>query len=72
MRRSIAIGQPIVYVSANYRLNGILSNQEIFSSASQKYLVFGFLSSKEVKNAGVGNLGLLDRARCIFCIIFAN
>ncbi|KAF4617643.1 hypothetical protein D9613_005858 [Agrocybe pediades] len=46
--RSQAIGQPVVYVSMNYRLNG-----------------FGFLSSKEVKEAGVGNLGLHDQREAL-------
>ncbi|KAF8896776.1 carotenoid ester lipase precursor [Gymnopilus junonius] len=42
--RSVAIGEPIVYVSANYRLNA-----------------FGFLGGKEVKAAGLGNIGLRDQ-----------
>ncbi|PPQ78599.1 hypothetical protein CVT26_005317 [Gymnopilus dilepis] len=42
--RSIAIGEPVVYVSANYRLNA-----------------FGFLPGKEVKAAGLGNIGLRDQ-----------
>ncbi|TCD66642.1 hypothetical protein EIP91_001110 [Steccherinum ochraceum] len=44
VQRSIAIGEPVVYVSMNYRLSA-----------------FGFLSSKEVNEAGVGNLGLQDQ-----------
>jgi len=44
VRRSIALGKPIVYVSLNYRLNA-----------------FGFLAGKEVKEAGVGNIGLQDQ-----------
>ncbi|KAF5314859.1 hypothetical protein D9619_007082 [Psilocybe cf. subviscida] len=42
--RSIALGEPIIYVSANYRLNA-----------------FGFLGGKELKNAGLGNIGLRDQ-----------
>ncbi|KAL9714101.1 hypothetical protein Ac2012v2_002410 [Leucoagaricus gongylophorus] len=42
--RSIDMGEPIVFVSMNYRVTG-----------------FGFLASKEVREAGVGNLGLQDR-----------
>ncbi|KAF5315369.1 hypothetical protein D9619_007114 [Psilocybe cf. subviscida] len=42
--RSIALGEPIIYVSANYRLNA-----------------FGFLGGKEVKAAGLGNIGLRDQ-----------
>ncbi|KAH9061817.1 alpha beta-hydrolase [Lactarius deliciosus] len=44
VNRSIALRQPVVYVSMNYRL-----------------AAFGFLASKEVKNAKVGNLGLWDQ-----------
>ncbi|OBZ75691.1 Lipase 1 [Grifola frondosa] len=44
VERSIELGQPIIYVSMNYRLNA-----------------FGFLASQEVKDAGVGNLGLQDQ-----------
>ncbi|KAI0030033.1 carotenoid ester lipase precursor [Vararia minispora EC-137] len=44
IERSLALDQPVVVVSINYRLNG-----------------FGFLASKEVKDAGVGNLGLQDQ-----------
>ncbi|KAH9038800.1 alpha beta-hydrolase [Lactarius pseudohatsudake] len=44
VNRSIALHQPVVYVSMNYRL-----------------AAFGFLASKEVKNAKVGNLGLWDQ-----------
>ncbi|KAF8264081.1 alpha beta-hydrolase [Lactarius quietus] len=44
VNRSIALEQPVVYVSMNYRL-----------------AAFGFLASHEVKDAGVGNLGLWDQ-----------
>ncbi|KAL1945641.1 hypothetical protein VTO73DRAFT_1643 [Trametes versicolor] len=44
IQRSIELGQPIVFVSMNYRLGP-----------------FGFLGGKEVKEAGVGNLGLHDQ-----------
>ncbi|KAH9040256.1 carotenoid ester lipase precursor [Lactarius hengduanensis] len=44
VNRSIALHQPVVYVSMNYRLGA-----------------FGFLASKEVKDAKVGNLGLWDQ-----------
>ncbi|KAH9061818.1 alpha beta-hydrolase [Lactarius deliciosus] len=44
VNRSIALHQPVVYVSMNYRVTA-----------------FGFLASKEVKNAKVGNLGLWDQ-----------
>ncbi|KAF8814379.1 carotenoid ester lipase precursor [Phlegmacium glaucopus] len=42
--RSIDLGEPVVYVSANYRLSGL-----------------GFLGGKEVKAAGLGNVGLRDQ-----------
>ncbi|KAH9970732.1 carotenoid ester lipase precursor [Lactifluus volemus] len=42
--RSIELGEPIIYVSMNYRVSA-----------------FGFLASQEVKDAGVGNLGLHDQ-----------
>ncbi|KAF8895235.1 carotenoid ester lipase precursor [Infundibulicybe gibba] len=44
VQRSIQLGEPVIYVSMNYRVTG-----------------FGFLASKEVKAAGVGNLGLQDQ-----------
>ncbi|KAF8261992.1 carotenoid ester lipase precursor [Lactarius quietus] len=44
VNRSIALEQPVVYVSLNYRVSA-----------------FGFLASQEVKDAGVGNLGLWDQ-----------
>ncbi|KAF5315221.1 hypothetical protein D9619_007255 [Psilocybe cf. subviscida] len=46
--RSIALNQPVIYVSMNYRLTG-----------------FGFLASQEVKDAGVGNLGLQDQRQAL-------
>ncbi|KAI0326234.1 carotenoid ester lipase precursor [Cubamyces sp. BRFM 1775] len=42
--RSVELGEPVIYVSMNYRLSA-----------------FGFLASQEVKDAGVGNLGLQDQ-----------
>ncbi|KAK1221156.1 hypothetical protein PQX77_016055 [Marasmius sp. AFHP31] len=48
VERSLELGQPIIYVSMNYRLTG-----------------FGFLASKEVKEAGVGNLGLQDQREAL-------
>ncbi|KAL0573980.1 hypothetical protein V5O48_007972 [Marasmius crinis-equi] len=48
VERSIELGQPVIYVSMNYRLSG-----------------FGFLASKEVKEAGVGNLGLQDQREAL-------
>ncbi|KAH8985170.1 alpha beta-hydrolase [Lactarius akahatsu] len=48
VNRSMALKEPVVYVSINYR--------KIDAS-----LAFGFLASQEVKDAGVGNLGLHDQ-----------
>ncbi|KAF8479383.1 carotenoid ester lipase precursor [Gautieria morchelliformis] len=42
--RSIALGEPVIYVSANYRVSAL-----------------GFSGSKEIKDAGLGNLGLRDQ-----------
>jgi len=44
VNRSIALRQPVIYVSMNYRLSA-----------------FGFLAGQEVKEAGVGNIGLWDQ-----------
>ncbi|KAG7090372.1 hypothetical protein E1B28_009491 [Marasmius oreades] len=48
VERSISLGQPVIYVSMNYRVTA-----------------FGFLASKEVKEAGVGNLGLQDQREAL-------
>ncbi|KAJ8521685.1 hypothetical protein ONZ45_g1652 [Pleurotus djamor] len=48
VERSIQLGEPVIYVSMNHRLNG-----------------FGFLASREVKEAGVGNLGLQDQREAL-------
>lgn len=42
--RSMELGEPVIFVVMNYRLNA-----------------FGFLASQEVKDAGLGNLGLHDQ-----------
>lgn len=46
--KSQSLGQPVVFVSMNYRLSGL-----------------GFLASKEVRAAGVGNLGLQDQREAL-------
>ncbi|THV04430.1 alpha/beta-hydrolase [Dendrothele bispora CBS 962.96] len=46
--RSVQLGQPVIYVSMNYRGTA-----------------FGFLASQEVKDAGVGNLGLQDQREAL-------
>ncbi|KAL4263269.1 Carboxylic ester hydrolase [Pleurotus pulmonarius] len=48
VERSIQLGEPVIYVSMNYRLSA-----------------FGFLASQEVKDAGVGNLGLQDQREAL-------
>ncbi|KAF9450184.1 carotenoid ester lipase [Macrolepiota fuliginosa MF-IS2] len=47
--RSISMGSPVIFVSINHR----------------RVTGFGFLASKEVKNAGVGNLGLQDQRQAL-------
>ncbi|PIL25455.1 hypothetical protein GSI_13345 [Ganoderma sinense ZZ0214-1] len=44
VRRSVEMGQPIIYTAVNYRLHA-----------------FGFLGGQEVKEAGIGNIGLHDQ-----------
>ncbi|KIP02703.1 hypothetical protein PHLGIDRAFT_78736 [Phlebiopsis gigantea 11061_1 CR5-6] len=44
IERSVEIGDPVMFVSMNYRVSA-----------------FGFLSGKEVAEAGVGNIGLQDQ-----------
>ncbi|ETW78802.1 Esterase/lipase/thioesterase [Heterobasidion irregulare TC 32-1] len=48
VQKSIDLGEPVVYVSMNYRVSA-----------------FGFLASEEVKNAGIGNLGLQDQREAL-------
>ncbi|KAF9453329.1 alpha/beta-hydrolase [Macrolepiota fuliginosa MF-IS2] len=47
--RSIDIGSPVIFVSMNYR----------------RLTGFGFLASKEVREAGIGNLGLQDQRQAL-------
>ncbi|KAJ7644706.1 carotenoid ester lipase precursor [Roridomyces roridus] len=48
VQRSIDLGEPVIYVSMNYRISA-----------------FGFLASKEIREAGVGNLGLQDQRQAL-------
>ncbi|KAI0791004.1 carotenoid ester lipase precursor [Abortiporus biennis] len=48
VNRSVALSEPVIYVSMNYRVTA-----------------FGFLASKEVKEAGVGNIGLQDQRQAL-------
>ena len=60
--RSLELQQPVIYVSLNYRLNGMYHATVLCRQVADTVLVgFGFLASKEVKEAGLGNLGLRDR-----------
>ena len=88
VRRSINIGEPVVYVSINYRSVHLPSSTsracshmrlqvKRYASSSARGAfysifvcltfrvysssVFGFLGGKEVKAAGIGNLGIQDR-----------
>lgn len=69
VERSIALGYPVIYVSSNYRLNGDYVYIVVFTlGLIFIFVAFGFLSSKEVKDAGIGNLGLLDRKPIAFYV----
>ncbi|KXN87213.1 Lipase 1 [Leucoagaricus sp. SymC.cos] len=52
VNRSITLGTPIIFVSMNYRHEFLAPR-------------FGFLASKEVKAAGIGNLGLQDQRQAL-------
>lgn len=57
------MGQPIIFAGLNYRLHGGLSLTAIRGMHRPHfYTAFGFLGGKEIKEAGVSNLGLHDRA----------
>ena len=68
VERSIALGEPVIYVSANYRLNGsfvTLKTDDLphtfFTYLSHFNQAFGFLPGKEVLAAGITNAGIRDR-----------
>ena len=64
--RSIALGEPVIYVSTNYRLQGAISscNMKIRIFIGN-YLALGFLGGKEAQAAKIGNLGIGDRRHLI-------
>ena len=64
VERSIELGDPVIYVSINYRSASTSHfDAELGHNPDLSRLTgFGFLASKEVKAAGVGNLGLQDRS----------
>ncbi len=61
MKRSIALHEPVIYVSANYRVNGMETFNFPSEILADMCLAFGFLGGKEVKEAGIANAGLHDR-----------
>jgi hypothetical protein len=61
VNRSIAVNEPVIFVSANYRVNGKTSSTDRLSFLFHVFPAFGFLGGKEVKEAGITNAGLYDR-----------
>ena len=61
MNRSLALGEPVIYVSSNYRLNGIGKVYQPNHCLIHILVAFGFLAGKEVKHRGLTNVGLRDR-----------
>ena len=61
VNRSLALGEPVIYVSANYRLNGIQCFDTRRHYLIHTFIAFGFLAGKEVKDRGLTNVGLRDR-----------
>lgn len=59
--RSQQLGSPIVYVSMNYRCVILWRFPYKADVGAVRLAGLGFLPGKEVKEAGVGNLGLHDR-----------
>jgi len=60
VNRSIALNEPVIFVSANYRVNGKTPTNRL-SFLFHVFPAFGFLGGKEVKEAGITNAGLYDR-----------
>ena len=76
---SLALEQPLIFVSMNYRYVRVCCAQlnmklltvrqalrsvlvcTLSSPYSNQAIALGFLAGKEVRDAGVGNLGLQDR-----------
>ena len=68
VQKSVDMGQPIIFAAINYRLHckySLPHEAYRLSSFLFYYLAFGFLGGKEVQDAGIGNLGLHDRALCL-------
>jgi len=61
----------VIYVSANYRLNGQSRlSRSIQTTHPLRDEAFGFLQGKEAKAAGLGNIGLRDRESAIVLKVF--
>lgn len=71
VERSIILGEPVIYVSANYRLNGRVS-LNLKSFRWSRFAALGFLGGKEVQAAGIGNAGLRDRQWLNFWYLLYN
>ena len=73
VQRSIEMGQPVIFVALNYRLHGKSSAMRHMVPHRPSVLIppplaFGFLGGQEVKDAGIGNIGLHDRASPYFVL----
>jgi acetylcholinesterase len=63
----------VIYVSANYRLNGQSRLSRSFQTTHPlRDEAFGFLPGKEAKAAGLGNIGLRDRESAVVVRVFYN
>jgi len=63
--RSLDLKSPVIFVSMNYRFVHFLTSK-VESLTFRSLSGLGFLPGREVKAAGVGNLGLQDR-KSYFC-----
>lgn len=62
MEKSIELGEPVIYVAVNYRsVHHYFSYVATPSWLLCRLYVMGFLGGAEIKDAGLGNLGLQDR-----------
>lgn len=71
--RSVELNEPMIYISANYRLNGKSRGSRVFLECCRLSAVllvaFGFLASSEVKAEGLGNLGMRDRKNSFLLLL---
>ena len=63
VQRSVEIGEPIIYVAINYRYGPGTCMLVMWWLIIDLFSlnVFGFLGGQEIREAGLGNLGLHDR-----------